>query len=206
MDTCLFAHAQDGMHRGLQLEDVLRRLDDEEIAAAVSQPAHLVEEEIDDLAEAMVSQERVLRGGKQSRRADRAGHVSRLIGAGVAVGHPPRQRGGLAVDVIGPLAKAVFRQLQLAAAERVRFDDVDADLEKRCVDLLDEPRVVQHEVFIAAFDAAVASGIKVVVLDGGAHRTVEDDDPIANEIEIRWTSNCTERHGGKSLLTLRPRV
>ena len=130
MDTCIFAHAQDSVHRGLQLEDVLRRLDDEEIAAAVSQPAHLIEEEIDDLPEAMVSQKRVLRGGKQSRRADGAGHVSRLVGAGVAIGHPPRQRGGLAIDVIRSLAKAIFRQLQLAAAERVRFDDVDADFEK----------------------------------------------------------------------------
>ena len=59
LDAGLLAHAQDGMHRGLQLEDVLRRLDDEEIAAAVSQPADLVEEEFDHVAEAVVSQERV---------------------------------------------------------------------------------------------------------------------------------------------------
>jgi hypothetical protein len=65
---------------------------------------------------------------------------------------------------------------------------------------------VQHEVFIAAFDTTVAGGIEVVILDGSAHRTVEDDDAIANQIEIGWAGDCTERHGRKSLLTFRPRV
>jgi hypothetical protein len=164
------------MHRGFQLENVLRRLDDEEIAAAVSQPPNLIEEEVDHVAEAVISQERVFRCGEESCRTDRAGHISWLLCGGVAIDHPPRQRGGLTVDLIGAVAEPVFRQLQLTAPEGVRLDDVDSYLEKRRVHLLDEPRIVQHEKFVAAFDAAVALRVQVVVLDGGAHRAVEDDD------------------------------
>src|SRR3712207_8954694 len=69
------------------------------------------------LFRSVIAQERVLRGGKQSGRADGAGHVSRLLGAGEAVGHPARQRGCLAVDVIRPPAETVFRQFQLARSE-----------------------------------------------------------------------------------------
>jgi hypothetical protein len=94
----------------------------------------------------------------------------------------------------------------LTAAEGVRFDDVDSHLEKRRVDFFDEPRVMQHEVFVAAFNAAVAGLIQIVILDRSAHRTVEDDDAIAHEIEIRGTAGCIIRHSRKSLLTFKPRV
>jgi hypothetical protein len=60
LDAGLLAYAENGMDRSLQLKDVLCRLNNEKIAAAVSQPADLVDKELDDVAEAMISQERIL--------------------------------------------------------------------------------------------------------------------------------------------------
>jgi hypothetical protein len=59
LDTGLLAHAQDGMHRGLELQDILCRLDNEKIAATIRQPTDLVDKELNHVAEAVISQERV---------------------------------------------------------------------------------------------------------------------------------------------------
>ena len=64
------AHAED---RGLDLEDVLRGLDDQEVDAALEQAGGLLAEDLDELAEADLAERRVLGGGQEAGRADRAG-------------------------------------------------------------------------------------------------------------------------------------
>ena len=53
--------------RGLDLEDVLRRLDDDEVGAALDQAARLLGEDLDQLAEADLAERRVVGGGQVTR-------------------------------------------------------------------------------------------------------------------------------------------
>ena len=64
------AHAED---RGLDLEDVLRGLDDDQVDAALEQALGLLGEDLDELAEADLAERRVVGGGQEAGRADRAG-------------------------------------------------------------------------------------------------------------------------------------
>ena len=59
--------------RRLDLEDVLRGLDDDQVGAAFDQAARLLGEDLDQLAEGDVAQGRVGRGGQEAGRPDRAG-------------------------------------------------------------------------------------------------------------------------------------
>ena len=58
---------------GLDLEDVLRRLDDDQVDAALEQAAGLLLEDLDEVAEADRAERRVVGGGEVAGRADRAG-------------------------------------------------------------------------------------------------------------------------------------
>ena len=64
------AGAEDG---GLDLEDVLGRLDDDEVGAALTRPSACSLEDLDQLAEGDLAQRRVVGGGQVAGGADRAG-------------------------------------------------------------------------------------------------------------------------------------
>ena len=96
------ARAED---RGLDLEDVLRGLDDHQVGAAVDQAGGLLGEDLDQLAEADLPERGVLGGRQVAGRADRAGDEA------VLAGRLARDFRGLRVDldrVVGqaPLARA----------------------------------------------------------------------------------------------------
>jgi hypothetical protein len=61
-------------HGGLDLEDVLRGLDDDQVDAALDEAAGLLLEDLDEVAEADRAERRVVGGGEEAGRADRAGH------------------------------------------------------------------------------------------------------------------------------------
>ncbi len=171
------------MDGGLQLQDVLGGLNQEDVGATVGEAADLVEKEVHDLREARVAEHRVLGGGEETGGADGAGDEAGPIRGGVGVRNAASKLGGGAVLLVGALAEAVLLQLQLGAAEGVGFDDVDADLEEGGVDGLDKGGVVEDEVLVAALDAAVAGGVQVVGLDGGAHGAVVEDHALADEVK-----------------------
>ena len=58
---------------GLDLEDVLGGLDDDEVGAALDEPARLLLEDRDELAEGDLAERRVVGGGQVAGGADRAG-------------------------------------------------------------------------------------------------------------------------------------
>ena len=68
----LLKAARGAEHGRLDLEDVLRGLDDQQVRAAVDQSLGLLGEDLDQLAEADLPERRVLGGGQVSRRPDRA--------------------------------------------------------------------------------------------------------------------------------------
>ena len=165
------AHAED---RGLDLEDVLRGLDDQQVDAALEQALGLL-----------------------ARRPRRA----RGSGSGPSVGssdagrkpvgpiEPATKRcsptalraisRGLAVDLERVLREAPLLELEPGGLERVGLHDLRAGLDHRLVHALDDVRAVEHQRLVAA------AGQLVVVLEGevellerGAHAAVEDDDAV----------------------------
>ena len=69
------ARAED---RGLDLEDVLRGLDDQQVGAAVDEARGLLLEDLDELAERDLPERRVVGRGQVAGRADRAGDEALL--------------------------------------------------------------------------------------------------------------------------------
>ena len=169
------ARAED---RGLHLEDVLRRLDDDEVGAAFDEAARLLLEDVDERAEGDVAERGVVGGGEESRRADRAGDEAvlarRLAG----------DLRGLGVDLERVLAEAPLVELDAAALEGVGLEHLGARVEHRRVHALDHVGTVQHERLVAlSGQPAVVLGGEVELLKGGAHAAVEDDDAAGNGVE-----------------------
>ena len=166
------AGAEDG---GLDLEDVLRGLDDDQVDAALEQAPGLLREDGHELAEADRAERRVLGGGQVAGRADRAGHeavlADRLAG----------DLGGPAVDLERVVAEAPLLELEPRGLERVGLHDLGAGLDHRLVDALDDVGAVEHERLVAAAgELVVVLEREVELLERGAHPAVEDDDVVAD--------------------------
>ncbi len=135
------------------------------------------------LRERDVAEGRVVAGGQEAGRPDRAGdeavRARRLSG----------DLGGLPVDLVGVLSEPPLVELQPAALESVRLDGLGARFEHGGVDALDHVGSVQDECLVAlALQAAVVLLGEVELLQGRAHAAVEDDDPLQHgpqEIALR---------------------
>ena len=170
------ARAEDG---GLDLEDVLRGLDDQEVGAAVDQALGLLGEDLDELAEADLAQRRVVRGGEVAGRADRAGDEA------VLADRAARDLRGLAVDLVRVLAEAPLVELQAGGLERVRLHDLGADLDHGAVEVLDDVGAVEDERLVrAAGQLVVLLEREVELLERGAHAPVEDDDAVTGGCQV----------------------
>ncbi len=195
VDAGLLPHANGGVDRGFQLQDVLHRFDDQHIRAAVDQSLDLVDEEIDDLLEAMLPEHRILGSRQQPGGADRSGHETRLARRAVLVGDAAGKLGGFAVQLVGQLADPVLLHLQLVAAEGVGFQHIGPGFEIRRVDLLDHRWLADDEIVVTPLFAAIVFDGELHIEDRRPHRTVINDRPAADEFE-------KAAHGGRnSLLT-----
>ena len=164
---------------GLDLEDVLRGLDDEQVGAALEEALRLLGEDLEELAEGDAPEGRVVGRGQMAGRADRAGDeallADRLAG----------DLGRLAVDLERVVGEAPLVELEPAGLERVGLDDLGARLDHRVVDALDDVGPVQDQRLVAlALQAAVVLGGEVELLQGRAHAAVEDDDTAADCLEV----------------------
>ena len=93
--------------------------------------------------------------------------------------------GGLDVDLVGVLAEPPLLELQPRGLEGVGLDDLRAGVEHRGVDALDDVGAVEHERLVAlALQAAVVLLREVELLQRGAHAAVEDDDALADGVEV----------------------
>ena len=130
-------------HRGLDLEDVLRGLDDDQVRAAVDQSRGLLGEDLDQLAEADLPERGVLRGRQVAGRADRAGDEA-ILARRLA-----RDFGGLRVDLDRVVGQAPLLELDPRGLERVGLEHFRAGLEHRGVHALDHVGPVEHERLVA---------------------------------------------------------
>jgi hypothetical protein len=166
-------------HRRLDLEDVLRGLDDDQVGAALDEPRRLLGEDLDQLGEGDPAQGRVVGGRQVAGRPDRAGDEAVLAGGAA------RDLGRLAVDLERVLAEAPLLELQARTLEGVGLDHLGAGLEHRGMDPLDHVGAVQHQRLVAlALEAAVVLGAEIELLQGRAHAAVEDDDPLPGRGQV----------------------
>ena len=107
-------------HGRLDLEDVLRGLDDDQVGAALDQAPGLLGEHLDELGELDLPESGVVAGREEARRTDRAGDEAILTG-GLA-----GDLGGLDVDLERVVLEPPLGELQPRGLEGVGLDDVGA--------------------------------------------------------------------------------
>ncbi len=93
--------------------------------------------------------------------------------------------GGLLVDLVGLVTQPVLVEHEAERAEGGGLDRVDADLEEAGVEVADDIRAGEHQVFVAALVllAPEVVGAEVAVLDPGAEGTVEHQHALAQRVE-----------------------
>ena len=173
--------------RGLHLQDVLRRLDDDQVGAAIDQAPSLLGEDLDQLCERDVSEGGVVARRQEARWAD--GACDEAIRAGGLT----RDLRGHRVDFRYMLTEPPLVQLQTAPLEGVGLDHLRPRFEHGCVDPLDHVGPVQDQRLVAlALQAPVILRGEVELLEGRAHAAVEDDDTLADRPQV-----VALRHGGE---------
>ena len=182
----------DGVDRGLGVERVEDRLDQQHVDRSVEQPtdllgvrrAQLVERHGPEAGIRHVGRDR----GRAVRRADGAGDEAppAVFAFGHQGGLAGERRAG-AVEVVDELAHAVVGLGDRGRRERVGRHDVGTGSEVGVVDAADRVRLGDVEQVVVAVDGAVprvelGAAVGVLVepetLDHGAHRPVEDEDPL----------------------------
>ena len=166
--------------RGLRLEQVVDRLDQQHVGAARDQPGGLL---------LVVGPQRVERDRAERRQpragADRADDPAGPIRGAPLLGRLLGEPGRGHVHVVGLVRDAVFGEHQRKGAERGGLDRVDPDREVLGVHLADEVGSGHDEVLVAALErlAAEVVGAEILALDPGAERTVEDQDAFGQARE-----------------------
>ena len=185
----------EGEDRRLGVERVEDRLDQEQVAAAFEQALGLLAVGGAQLGEGDVARRRIVDVGADARRLrrrpERAGDEARLVGAAVAVAGGARQARAGDVHLAGEGAEVVVGLGHRGRAEGVGLDDVGAGGEVLLVDRGDHvgPGHLQQVVValqalrmvLEALAAVVGLG-QAMALDHRAHRAVEDDDPLLQDL------------------------
>ena len=180
--------ALDGEDRGLAVERVEDRLDQEDVRATGDEAAGRVLVGVDQLVPGDVARSRVVDVGREAGRlvsgAERTRDKTRLVRilGGRCVGGFAGDRGRRAVHLLGVGLERVVGHRDRVGVERVRLDDVRAGVEVRVVDLADDLRAGQDEdvvgapqVVIVVLEALAAELFlgQRVALDHRAHRAVD---------------------------------
>ncbi len=179
-----------GEDRGLRVEGVEDRLDQQQVGAAVDQPVRLLEIGVDELLIRDVARARIVDVGRDRSRpvsgAEGAGDEARLGGIcrRHRVARGPGQPRGLVVELVRELLHAVVGERDLLRVEGIGLDEVGSGLEIRPVDGADRIRLGQAEQVVIALEIAVPVGepltavfglAEAVPLDHRAHRAVEHE-------------------------------
>ena len=189
-----------GEDRGLGVEGVEDRLDQEHVDAAVAQPADLLRVGLAHVVEGDRA-----KGGVVDLRREREGHVERADRAGDEAVRPesrglPGEPRALDVHVVDGLLEAVIGLADRGGREGVRRRDVGARVEVRAMGLGDDLRPRQVEQVGIALDLAVvvteplAAEVllaEAASLEQHAPGAVEHDDAL---VEQRPQSRLGLRH------------
>lgn len=184
-----------GEERRLGVERVEDGLHQQQVHAALDERLHLLLVGRDHLVKGAVAEPRVLHGGRDGQRAvrgadgagDEAGLVGLLGGDGLGRLHGELRR--LEVDLVDQVLHAVVRLSDGGAREGVGLADVRTRGEVAMVDIADGVGLGDDEHVVVALDVAVVVLEPVtpevrlrelVLLDGGAHGTVDDHNALGH--------------------------
>ena len=175
------------LQAGLDVDGVLAGLQQQHIGAAFNQPGGLLVV----VGGQFVKGEAAGNGNGAGGRAHSAGDEAGLggIGGGVVGGGAAGDGGGGAVDAAGVFGQVVLAKNHGGGAEGVGFNDVGAGVQIGAVDVIDDIRAGEVEVFVAAFiiGAAEVVGAQVAGLDLGSHGAVHHQD-AAGEGDFQFSN------------------
>ncbi len=184
-----------GDQRGLEVERVLTRLDEQNVGAALREALGLNRVRCDELGERDAAGERQRLGCRPHRARDEAG-ARRVdpFGLGACL---PRQLGRPPVDLPATIREPVLGQHHRRRAEGVGFDDVGAGREVAAVEVEHDIRPVQHERLVAADEplAAVIDGAEAAAGESRAGGAVEHQDPPAEQLGEQDAPRLRRGHG-----------
>eukprot|EP00053_Salpingoeca_punica_P018065 m.175524 g.175524 ORF g.175524 m.175524 type:complete len:1311 (+) comp17350_c0_seq2:4566-8498(+) len=185
-------HGEDG---SLGVERVKDRLDEEDVRAAVEQTAGLLRVGRGNLLKGDVAEGRVLDRGRDGERA--VGGAERAADEALAlallldlVAGLAREHGSLEVQAVDDVLEAVVGLRDRGAAEGVGLDKVRAGIQVGLVDGLDDVRAREGEEVVVALQrllmrsklrAAEVLLLQLVLLDGGAHGAIDEEDPLLQQ-------------------------
>ena len=199
VDLLLGEHLPGREDRGLGVQRVEDRLDQDEVGAAVDQTAHLfgvggakfVEGRRAEAGIVDVRRDR----GRAVGRPERAGHEAAAavlpFGADAGAPHQPR---AVAIELVDLILHRVVGLRDRGGGEGVGLDDVRAGDGVGVMDVLDRLRLGEDQEVVVAFQVALAAPKAVAPevllvepkpLDLRAHRTVEDQDACRSGREQR---------------------
>ena len=191
-----FEDLLDRDQRRLGVERVEDRLDQEQIDAAVDQPADLLGVRLAHLVECRRPERRVadVRRNRERpvHRPDRAGDEPRLVGrAGrPLVARAAGQARAFEIELVRERLEPVVGLHNRRAVERVRLDDVAAGFEVLVVDPADDVRTRQHQQIVVALEIApviletLAAKVlfsQLLALNHRAHGAIEHENPLRHQ-------------------------
>ncbi len=158
-------------------EQVLLRFDQQHIAAAGEQAAHLLEIAFEHFIPGHMAQADELRA-----RADAADDVAGAVGCLESVAGAPRDLRCNFVDLERAIVQVGFGKNEFHPAKRVGLHAVATDFKKRLVDLLNHLRAGQVDYFADVFMSEPVPGeVKRASLEVGSHRAVEHNDTFTGK-------------------------
>jgi hypothetical protein len=173
--------------RRLDLENVLGRLDEQYVHAALDERLGLLVEVRGQLLEGDLREHRVGARREHAGGPHRAGDEARAVRRGVLVARRAREARRGDVDLAHLVAEAPLGQPPRRRLERARLHDVHADGEEALVNPLNDVRAREDEVVVAPLErrAPEVRRREVVPLDVRAHRPVVDEHAARELGEVR---------------------
>ena len=170
----------------LYLEDVLRRLHEEDVHATLDEVLRLLVVVVAQLTEPDVRQYRIAARRQHARGSDRASHEARSLRRRILRARGASQLGRADVDRTDLVAQPPFLEPPRRRLERARFDDVASNGQERLVNGLNDVGTRQYEVIVAPFQRFAAEVLRgqVVALDVRAHRPIEDEHALVQSVEV----------------------
>ncbi len=174
----------------LGLENVLLRLDDEDVDATLDERGGLLAVHGHKVCEPQPAHRRIARGGQEAGGAHAPGNEARTPVGGILVGDPPGEARGRDVQVGGDVALTPLLESRARRLERAGLDDVAPRLEKSAVHPLDDLRRMDGKTVHPALQpgSAVVVDAGVLGMEAGAHGAVKDEHTLAQRVE-EWRSN-----------------
>ena len=175
----LARQALHGQSAGFYVARVLTGFQQQQVHTTIDQRARLLEIGLLELGEGDAAGDRDGLRGRTHGTRDKAG----LCGGRELVRGPPGQLGGNAIDRVGLLLQLVFRQNNRGAAKGVGLDDVGARFEVLAMNIEDDLRLADHEVFVAAVQrrSAKVRSRGVALLDHRSHGAIQNEDALVKQ-------------------------